>query len=56
MFVTVCCEKLPAAVHTSVTSVCPIVLGSIDEADATVSSHLWEAVLQVVSTIEVRQC
>ena len=54
MFVTVYCQKLPDALQASATSVCPIILGSIDEADATVSGDLWEDVLGVVSTIEVQ--
>ncbi|XP_028412212.1 E3 ubiquitin-protein ligase listerin-like [Dendronephthya gigantea] len=46
------CQKQPSILELCSTSVCPIVLGSLDEADAVVSGPLWEAVLQLVSNMK----
>ncbi|CAB3985051.1 E3 ubiquitin- ligase listerin [Paramuricea clavata] len=46
------CQRQPSIIESCSSSVCPIVLGSLDEADAIVSGPLWEAVLQLVTRMK----
>lgn len=48
------CELTPELVQTEAAQACSAVLLSIEDSDPVVLPPLWEAVLQVISSIEVR--
>lgn len=48
------CELIPQLVQTEAARACSAVLLSIDDSDPVVLPPLWEAVLHIISSIEVR--
>lgn len=48
------CELVPQLVQTEAARACSAVLLSIDDSDPVVLPPLWEAVLHIISSIEVR--
>lgn len=51
--ITTFCQRIPESMNEEASRVCPAVLLSIDDSDAIVCLALWEAVLHVLTTIEV---
>lgn len=47
------CQMLPDIASSYVTKISPLVLHNLDDNDAAICPHLWEAVLSVVNSLEV---
>ena len=53
--VVVLCRHVPSFVCSCSKLFCPLVLGGLGEGEPVVVGPLWEAVLLVVTTVEVRK-